>query len=167
MHLTEDICINLAHVHVAQGRLVDAEHLYQATLKAVPRSTQQGQCAERLCRLTEYASLAQYKNKRFDDAIYSLLRSIRIDPGCLRYWHNVAVVSSDMALSTVKKEQKSLVEIEYSERLLRQAQRLFGFLGRTKIPQGRGLQFDRDAVMRAENLCKACIIFPPLFVVSK
>jgi tetratricopeptide (TPR) repeat protein len=167
MPLSEDICANLAHVHLAQGRLVDAEHLYQAALKALPKSHSSGggssaKQADKIVAAHECMALAQFRHGRHEDALRSLLRGLHNDPTCLREWYNVAVVRADYGMSLMKRQDKSADDIDDAVGHLQLAQRLFGFLATVQIPQGKGLQYDKKIAAKKEKFCEVnmCIKLP-------
>ena len=133
MPLSEDICCNLAHVHLAQGRFVDAEHLYQAALKTLPRSSSSsgGSAAKQSDRVNsayECMAFAEFRHGRHVDALNSLLRGLHNDPSNLREWYNVAVVRADVAAQYSKKKSGVVDEVENATENVRLAHRLFHFL---------------------------------------
>jgi tetratricopeptide (TPR) repeat protein len=95
---SEDICINLAHVYVLQGRLLDAERLYQATIKNISRIGRS--FSDKPAYLNECVANAQQKHGRMDESASSMWRAIHLNPTNLRFWYNVAFVrmrhSSDL-----------------------------------------------------------------------
>jgi hypothetical protein len=149
---SEDVCINLAHCHLAQGRLVDAEHLYQATLKSMTKLSHVK--ADKMLSLCEVTGLAQFKARRHEDSIRSILRALHYDPSCFRCWYNSAVVRGDYALSSIKRSQRITSDIESASEELNIAQRVFSFSARMASSQGRGLQYDRHAAEKHAQICE-------------
>ena len=64
--MSEDICTNLAHVFLMQNRSVDAERLYQATIKNFSRSGRS--LSDKPAHLNECVAFVQYKNSRHEEA---------------------------------------------------------------------------------------------------
>jgi hypothetical protein len=152
MPLSEDICSNLAHVHLAQGRLIDAEHLYQAALKTLPRSSSSsggssGRHADKIVAAYECMAFAQFRNGRHTDALHSMLRGLHVDPSGLRGWYNVAVVRADYASSASK------IKIEKVEHLLL-ARKLFSFLATQSTQGQRGALYSAKMAARKDVLCE-------------
>ena len=136
MPLSEDICSNLAHVHLAQGRFVDAEHLYQASLKTLPAvsSSSSGGLAtkgsDKVLAAYECMAFAQYRHGRHSEAIRSLLRSLHGDPSVLRGWFNVGVVRCDLSTTSLYKKSSSVEDMDDGFRQLILAKKLFDVLGK-------------------------------------
>jgi tetratricopeptide (TPR) repeat protein len=162
--LSEDICANLAHVHLAQGRLIDAEHLYQAALKMLPKSNGSGggtstRQADKLVAAHECMALAQFRHGRHDDAVKSLFKGLHSDPTCLRDWYNVAIVRADLGISVMKRSGKSSADIQDAISNLQVAEQLLGFLASTSLTQGRGVQYDKRVAMKKATICKVCTVY--------
>ena len=156
MPTNEDICANLAHIHQLQGRLVDAEHLYEATIKSLSNNSKQ---SEKTIALRECTSMAQYLNNRYDVSLHSLLKSIHQDPGNLRLWYNVAVVHRANSLAIMKKGSSlSRADIEEASKEITTASNLFSFLATTDIPQNNGISkgvtFDKGFAGSCANQCQ-------------
>lgn len=162
MPLSEDICSNLAHVHLAQGRLIDAEHLYQAALKTLPRSLSSSggsaaKHADKIVAAYECMAFAQLRNGRHTDALHSLLRGLHNDPSCLRGWYNVAVVRADLATTASKKKLDKVDDIQDASQHLQLAKKLFNFLGTggSQLAQGqKGAQYSSSMAARKEVICE-------------
>lgn len=146
---SEDICSNLAHVHLISGRLIDAEHLYQATLKTLHHSK-----PEKAGALSECLAMAQYKHRRHDEALKTLLRSIHREPNVLRSWYNVAVVRGDFAIRSMMKKSKGVTEIQDAARELELAHKLYTFLSTTDISQTSKPHYDRNAASQHAAVCE-------------
>ena len=163
--LSEDICCNLAHVHLAQGRFVDAEMLYQAALKTLPRSSSSsgGSAAKQSDRVNsafECMSYAEFRHGRHSDALLSLLRGLHNDPSCLRGWYNVAIVRSDIASQyKADKGDNKVDEILDAMENLRLARRMFHFLGSASASGAastqstRGLPYKPSDAVKKESVC--------------
>jgi len=154
MNVSEDICTNLAHVHLIQGRMAEAEHLYQANIKAV---TKTGRIEDGLISsLCECMAFAQYSHGRHEDSLKSLLRALHQEPtGCgLRAWYNIAVVRASLA-TTIKDHQKKTVRnIMDAMNELAKAQKLFSHLASFKtVPGGKGQMFDLKGAAGHEKFC--------------
>lgn len=157
--LSEDICANLAHVHLAQGRLIDAEHLYQAALKTLPRSSSSsggssGKHADKIVAAYECMAFAQFRNGRHTDALHSLLRGLHNDPSGLRGWYNVAVVRADLAATAAKRKIEKVDDIEDASQHLLLARKLFSFLGGQSSQGQRGAQYSASMAARKDVLCE-------------
>jgi hypothetical protein len=144
--------MNLANVHLEQGRFVDAEHLYNVTLKSIACSHFAN--SVKLATLSEYAALAQFKNKKADESFRSILRSIHYDPICLRLWYNAAVILHDAAISRKGKEEKSVAVIQDAIHNLQVAKTIFLFASTSTIPQSRGILFDKEVAQKNSRLCE-------------
>ena len=164
--LSEDICCNLAHVHLAQGRFVDAEMLYQAALKTLPRSSSSsgGSAAKQSDRVNsayECMAFAEFRHGRHSDALRSLLRGLHNDPSCLRGWYNVAIVRSDIASQyKADKGDNKVDEIEDAMENLRLARRMFHFLGSASASSAaatqstRGQPYKPSDAVKKESVCR-------------
>ena len=159
MPLSEDICANLAHVHLAQGRLIDAEHLYQAALKTLPRSSSNsggssGRHADKIVAAYECMAFAQFRNGRHTDALHSMLRGLHVDPSGLRGWYNVAVVRADYASSASKSKIEKVDDIQDASQHLLLARKLFSFLATQSTQGQRGALYSAKMAARKDVLCE-------------
>ena len=158
--LSEDICCNLAHVHLAQGRFVDAEMLYQAALKTLPRSSSSsgGSAAKQSDRVNsayECMSYAEFRHGRHSAALSSLLRGLHNDPSCLRGWYNVAIVRSDIAAQyKADKGDNKVDEIVDAMENLRLARRMFHFLGSASASGAATTQSTRGQLYKPSDAVK-------------
>ena len=153
MAYSEDICVNLAHVHYAQSRFLEAEHQYQATLRTA--AADRHSHADKMSALCEYSAMAQFSGKRCDESVRSLLRALHYDPMCLRLWFNVAIVRADTATQIMQKSRRTVADIEVASVQLSLAHRLFLFLGSTPLSQAaRGAVYDKDQAVRHSRLCE-------------
>ena len=164
MPLSEDICSNLAHIHLAQGRLVDAEHLYQAALKTLPRSSSSsggssGRHADKIVAAYECMAFAQFRHGRHTDALHSLLRGLHSDPSGLRGWYNTAVVRADLAATATKRKIDKVDDIQDASQHLLLARKLFSFLGSQSSQGQRGAQYSASLAARKDVLCEVKLHF--------
>ncbi len=121
MPVNDDICCNLANIHVKNGRFVDAEHLYQAAIKSSSKSL--GKFDR---KLFEYMAFSQYESKRFEDSIRSLQRCIHIDPAYARSWFNIASVREKFAID--KRSKGSSADLKCAIDETKVAQSIFHHL---------------------------------------
>lgn len=125
--MSEDICTNLAHVYVLQNRSVDAERLYQATIRSLSRS---GRCfSDKPAALNECVSFVQFKSGRFDEASHSILRAIHMNPTNLRFWYNAAFVGQGLSNYVLSKHSSTAAAIEDAKSALLVAKKIFKHLG--------------------------------------
>lgn len=174
MTLSEDISVNLANVHLALNKFVDADHQYQATMKSSVQTSRGSSI--RSSALCEYSAYAQFLGKRNLESVHSLLRAIHLEPANLRRWYNLAVVRSAIAQQTMQKKgstssrsggavagQRTAAEIENSSEELRLAHATFEFLSGVTVPRDAyaGPLVDRDLAGRHARMCEVC---PPCIV---
>lgn len=156
-HLTDDISINLANVHLKQNRFADAEHLYLSALRSAPKSALAR--GEKIAALCEQVAMAQYRNKRTDESVSSLAKALRLEPGNFRLWFNMGVVRHDVATNTIMgKQDKTKTDIQDASMWLDAADRIFTFLGARSsaevLSHTRGIIFDKPTVLMMERNCK-------------
>lgn len=89
--MSEDICTNLAHVFLVQNRAVDAERLYQATIKNFSRTGRS--LSDKPAHLNECVAFVQFNSGRHDEASRSICRAIHLNPANLRFWYNAAFIA--------------------------------------------------------------------------
>jgi tetratricopeptide (TPR) repeat protein len=166
MSVSDEICINLAHVHYAQGRFLDAEHQYQATLRAM--HSDRNIRTDKLAALCEYSAMSQFSNKRHDESIRSLLRAIHYSPLNLRLYYNVAIVRNDISSLYMQKPRRSVADIEVASEQLNLSQKFFLFLGNTGIAVGgKDNYYDKEAAQRHARLCEViCVVGDGIGVAS-
>lgn len=146
--MAADIGINLAHVHLAQQRFVDAEHLYQAMLKTLVLNCR----VDKMVSVYEWTALAQVGNNRMDSAIVSLLNGLHLNPLSFRLWFNVAVVNRDAALSIKNKVTRSVDDIQGGLESIDYAHQLFSFFYKSSTSFKREPQYEKVV---AEKFAKA------------
>ena len=134
MGFADDINNNLAHTRLIQGRMAEAEQLYQLNMRMMAKSNRTTETGK-VSSMLEATANSQFKQKRYEDAVRTLLRGIHHDPcsrkNLLRFWFNIAVVrqeqaSSKMNSKTVKKTVRIVQDAMQEYDLARQ---LFFFLG--------------------------------------
>ena len=110
MPLSQDVNMNLAHIYLMQERYLDAERLYQVTsnsVKAVGSST-----GDTTRYLMECASYAQFKQQnRDDDAVYSLLRALHLQPNNIQNWYNLGVVAESFAMGNYTNKPEAEIRV--------------------------------------------------------
>jgi tetratricopeptide (TPR) repeat protein len=106
-----DVCVNLGHMHLSQGRYVDAIHIYQATLKSLPTSPAVRMQSEVMGEVSDCLSLSYLKNSQHDDSVRVLLKSLHYDPSRLHDWFNVACVKEELAVKLCRSQTSSISDI--------------------------------------------------------
>ena len=108
--MSEDICTNLAHIYMQQNRSVDAERLYQATIKNFSRSGRS--LSDKPAHLNECVAFVQFKTGRFDEASRSVFRAIHLNPANLRFWYNAAFIGHNQSSKAVSRGSSTTAAIE-------------------------------------------------------
>lgn len=146
--MNDDINTNLAHVHLLQNRLTEAEHAYQANLKAMTRSSRRIESGH-ISSLCESVAYAQFKHGRHEDSLRSLLRSMHQEPhvSTLRTLYNIAVVRYALATAIMQKAGKTVKTILNATSELELAQKLFEYLSRQQV----SLHFNKEMRDRASR----------------
>jgi tetratricopeptide (TPR) repeat protein len=98
----EDIWTNLAHTHMLLHRYNDASHLYQATLKALPKSLCVHRQVSSATHISDCLALAYFKSKQYEDSIRVILKAIHLAPHQLYIWQNLCFAKKHFAESLVK-----------------------------------------------------------------
>lgn len=127
--IADDACINLAHVHVADHRYLDAERLYLAALKNLNKST--SGTAEVAALLLELIANVQVKANREAEARKTMLRALHLNPMLPSTWLNTAAVCEHLHLdeqhkdkarrndgSSVRSMQDQLRHVQFAKKLL-------------------------------------------------
>lgn len=144
-----------------QNRLVDAEKLYETTLKNLARSNR----GSKSSYLFSCMSFAQFKHHRYRDSVKSLLRSIHLNPSYLRDWYNIGIVSEIAATSTIaasgdrggdKSGGKTVqaTDILHAKNELIFARDVFHSLGRISVDQKQQLNYDKKSALSHEAVCQ-------------
>ena len=150
-----------------QNRLVDAEKLYEATLKNLSRANR----GSKSSYLFSCMSFAQFKHHRYRDSVKSLLRSIHLNPSYLRDWYNIGIVSEISATSTIASSGGDRVgdrssgkvaqaaDILQAKKELLFARDVFHSLGRIGGSQKQQLNYDKKSALSHEAVCQVRISF--------
>ena len=120
---SEDICTNLSHVYVIQNRLVDAERLYQSTIKSLSRTGRS--FADKYAHLNECVAYTQHKHNRQEDAIKSMFRALHLNPTNLRFWYNVAFVGENLCGVILQRKNASVKLVEEGKQVLNISKKVF------------------------------------------
>ena len=140
-----DVGINLAHVHGAQNKWSEAEHLYESASRLLIASGHAGKLAD----VSEWIALSRLAGKRHRESLQSLLNGIHLDPTSIVRWFNVGVVTRDHALDLHDKHGRADVyELEAAVQSTDAAQRALAFVERSSMK--------KDLKLRAGNLSKTC-----------
>jgi len=156
----------MAHTYMMQNRLVDAEKLYETTLKNLSRANR----GTKSSYLFSCMSFAQFKHHRYRDSVKSLLRSIHLNPSYLRDWYNIGIVSEISATSTIasggdRAGDKSSGKVVQATDILKGKKELifardvFHSLGRISVSQKQQLNYDKKSALNHEALCQVRISF--------
>jgi tetratricopeptide (TPR) repeat protein len=152
MVLSDDINTNLAHCFMMQNRLVDAERLYELTLKNLSQSLRSSKSSY----LCQSMAFAQFKHHRYSDAVQSLLRAAHLQPSNLRDWYNIALVSeisSNNAISNATGKAVTAADIVQAMEELTFARTIFGHLGRINMNQ-KLLNYEKKSALSHEAVCQ-------------
>ena len=145
-----DIGINLAHVHIAQNRYTDAEHLYLSTIKPLL-----GSCSiDKVVSVYEWTALAQLSYNRMENALHSLLKGTHLNPLAFRLWFNVAIVNRDFTQFIKNKLNRNITDIEIAIDSIDSAQQIFSFFAKTSISFKREPQYERSIADKLSKTAK-------------
>jgi tetratricopeptide (TPR) repeat protein len=129
---SNDIVTNLGHVHLQQGRYVEAIRIYETVLKTLPNmpsSTHGSQSSSHFIhpsseltlrhlptasyiQISECLALAHLKHKQHEDAIKVLLKALHVDPSLVHVWYNLAYTKEEFAVASLLKPHKTAQDIE-------------------------------------------------------
>lgn len=132
---SNDIVTNLGHVHLQQGRNVEAIRIYENVLKTVPNmpcATHGSQSLSNVHRadsankstilrhlptanytsISDCLALAHFKHKQHEDAFKVQLKSLHLDPSQIHVWYNFAYTKEEFAISSLMKPHKTAADIE-------------------------------------------------------
>jgi hypothetical protein len=129
-----------------QHRSVEAERLYQATIRSLSRSGRSS--ADKPAYLSECVAGIQLKSGRFSEASRSVLRALHLDPTNLRCWYNSAFVGHTHANAVLAKASSPSAAIEDARMALLVAKKVFKHLSMVHHASA-AKQFDRK--FAAEN----------------
>ncbi len=149
----------MAHVYLAQNRLVDAERLYQSTLKSLTKSSVSEVGADKLAQLQECVAHAQYRHGRHEDSLRSLQRALRVNPTNMKLWFNLGVVAEAGVASTLAKKGRSTAEISEAAEDVALAIKMFSFLtDSSKVTHLSAQGIDRKVAHDRLKSCKVSSI---------
>jgi hypothetical protein len=123
-----------------QHRSVEAERLYQATIRSLSRSGRSS--AEKPAYLSECVGGIQLKSGRFAEASRSVLRALHLDPNNLRGWYNYAFVGQAHANAVLAKASSASAAIEEGRMAMQVAKKVFKHLSMMSAASAAKL-FDR------------------------
>jgi hypothetical protein len=129
-----------------QHRSVEAERLYQATIRSLSRSGRSS--ADKPAYLSECVAGIQLKSGRFGEASRSVLRALHLDPTNLRCWYNSAFVGLAHANAVLAKASSPSAAIEDARMALQVAKKVFECLSMLHHTRA-AKQFDRK--LAADN----------------
>jgi hypothetical protein len=158
--LTEDVCVNLAHVQATARRFLEAERLYASALKSHFKSSQ-GQ-ADTGGQLLEAMASVQLSAGKEKDARKTMLKLLHLNPMAAGNWMNLAALceapGEDADLSSTPKGENVLRSLEQQQRLMKFARRLLSW-GTSNTGQ-RLLKADsnnKKALQKRIQSCEVCI----------
>lgn len=131
-----DVCVNLGHMHLSQGRFVDAIHIYQAALKSLPTSPAVRTQSEVMGEVSDCLSLSFLKNSQHDDSVRVLLKSLHYDPSRLHDWFNIACVKEELAVKLCRSHNSTISDISLAIDELEYATNLFKYLKNSNLCPG-------------------------------
>ena len=105
MQMSNDICVNLGHINMRQGRLTDAGILYQASLRALPSSPSVCKQCDSIVAVSDCLALSYFRNQQYDDSVRVVLKSLHYDPTRLHDWYNVAYVKEEQAVKLCRQNK--------------------------------------------------------------
>mmetsp|Transcript_24965 Transcript_24965/g.36827 ORF Transcript_24965/g.36827 Transcript_24965/m.36827 type:complete len:1271 (-) Transcript_24965:188-4000(-) len=124
MPMTHEISLNLGHMHMIQGKLVDATYIYHSVLKSILVSPAvQSQC-HNFVAVSECLALSHFKNEQYDDTVRVLLKALYRDPSQTHNWFNIACAKEEYAVKLCR-QHKSVADISHAIDELEQAIGLF------------------------------------------
>eukprot|EP01039_Chlorochromonas_danica_P002570 gene2569-2812_t len=157
--ITEDICVNLAHVHAAEQRYIDAERLYLAAMKTALRSAQA--TGQTIAQLQELVANVQFLHGRDKEARKSFLRALHLNPLQTSLWTNIAVLCESVAADAfargkakLPKGENAVLAIQDELRLLRFGRALLIWC--TTNTAQRMMRADPDSRKRFTQRARAC-----------
>jgi RNA polymerase-associated protein CTR9 len=138
MPFSEDINNNLANTRLIQGRTLEAEQLFQLNMRSMAKSVHNSETGK-FATMSEATSYAQFKQKRYEDAVHTLLRGIHHDPvsksNMLRFWFNIASVRGGQASATMQtKVKKTVRAVQEAIREFELSRDLFTALSGQELP---------------------------------
>lgn len=163
--MSEDICTNLAHVFLMQNRSVDAERLYQATIKNFSRSGRS--LSDKPAHLNECVAFVQYKNNRHEEASRSIFKAIHLNPTNMRFWYNVALVGHSQSTKVLNRASSTAASIEDAKMYTSLSKKVFKHLAAIQHQNPAIKPYDRKLANTNYSSCSVReSLFPPNMSVS-
>jgi tetratricopeptide (TPR) repeat protein len=158
MQMCNDICVNLGHIHMRQGKVVDASILYQASLKALPSSPSVCQQSENIIAISDCLALSYFRNRQYDDAIRTLLKALHYNPTRLHDWYNVAYVKEELAVKLCK-QNKSVNDIAHAISEMEHAVDIFAHLTNNALCVGvpQNEKFKLSKIADHQKFCSVSV----------
>ncbi len=153
--MSEDICTNLAHVYMLQNRSVDAERLYQATIKNFSRTGRS--LSDKPAHLNECVAFVQLKTGRFEEASRSIFRAIHLNPANLRFWYNVAFIGHNQSTKAVSRGASTTASIEDAKMFASLSKKVFKHLAVIQHQNPAIKSYDRKFARTNYDACSVSI----------
>ena len=124
--------VNLGHVHLQQGRHIEAIRTYKSVLKSLQNSsysTHGSQISNPFTKtvdgnsfrhppianqvaVNDCLALAYLRHKQHEDAVKAQLKSLHLDPTQTHVWYNLAYTKEECAVATLLKPHKTVPDIK-------------------------------------------------------
>lgn len=153
--MSEDICTNLAHVFLLQNRSVDAERLYQATIKNFSRTGRS--LSDKPAHLNECVAFVQFKTGRFDEAARSNCRAIHLNPANLRFWYNAAFIGHNQSTRVVGRTSSTAAAIEEAKMFAALSKKVFKHLATIQHQNPAVKPYDRKNANINYSACSVSV----------
>jgi hypothetical protein len=154
--MSEDICTNLAHVFLMQNRSVDAERLYQATIKNFSRTGRS--LSDKPAHLNECVAFVQYKSGRHDEASRSIFRAIHLNPTNLRFWYNVAFVGHSQSIKVAAKSSSTAASLDDAKMFAFLSKKVFKHLAMIQHQNPNVKPYDRKFANTNYSACSVILL---------
>ena len=129
---SDDVVINMGHVHMQQGRFLEAIRVYESVLKSLPSVS----CSSHVCQsssnfiqptvepvlrylpttthaaVSDSLSCALFKHKQYENAMRVQLKSLHMNPMQPHVWYNLAYTKESFAVTLLMKPHKTVPDIE-------------------------------------------------------
>lgn len=153
--MSEDICTNLAHVFLLQNRSVDAERLYQATIKNFSRTGRS--LSDKPAHLNECVAFVQFKSGRYDEASRSICRAIHLNPANLRFWYNAAFIGHTHSTKVVGRASSTAASIENAKMFASFSKKVFKHLAMIQHQNPSMKPYDRKFANTNYSACSVSV----------
>lgn len=154
--MCNDICTNLGHIYMRQGKVVDASILYQASLKALPSSPSVCLQADNIIAVSDCLALSYFRNRQYEDATRILLKALHYNPTRLHDWYNVAYVKEELAVKLCR-QNKSVIDIAHAINEMEHAVSIFASLLNKSLCAGVP-QNEKFKISNIEDHQKFCLV---------